>query len=74
MIQMKLIKVGNSVGAIIPKNMLTKMRLSVGDTVYLTETTDGYRMNHYDETFIKQMELAQSIMHDEREVLKVLAQ
>ena len=36
---LKLTQIGNSVGVILPKEILAKMNLGKGDTVYLTEAT-----------------------------------
>jgi hypothetical protein len=45
-----------------------------GDTLYLTEAPDGaMRITPYNPEFERQMLLAESIMHDDREILRVLA-
>jgi hypothetical protein len=41
--------------------------------VYLCETPDGYTITPYDELFVEQMTLAEKIMHEDRDALKVLA-
>ena len=38
---LKLRKVGNSVGVVLPKEALARMNVEEGDAVFLTETTDG---------------------------------
>lgn len=73
MIQAKVTTVGNSVGIVLPKEVMGKLHLKKGDVLYFCETPDGYTLNPYDEEFIHQMSLAEKIMHDERDVLKVLA-
>lgn len=70
---LKLTAVGNSTGLILPKEVLAKLRLSRGETVYLTETPDGFMITPYNEEFAKQMELAEKIMREDRDVLKALA-
>ncbi len=70
---LKLTSVGNSTGLILPKEVLAKLRLSRGETVYLTETPDGFMITPYNEEFAKQMELAEKIMREDRDVLKALA-
>jgi len=74
MLTLKLNKIGNSVGAIFPKEMLAKMHAQVGDKIYVIETPEGYTLTPYDESFLKQMKFAKKIMHDNRDVLKVLAE
>lgn len=73
MIQLKLTKVGNSVGAILPKEALARMRVDAGDVVYLTETPDGFRITPYDPDFANQMDVAERVMKKRRAVLRELA-
>lgn len=73
MIQLKLTKVGNSVGAILPKEALARMRVDAGDVVYLTEAPDGFRITPYDPTFGRQMDVAEQVMKKRRAVLRELA-
>jgi len=70
---LKLTSVGNSTGLILPREVLAKLRLSKGETVYLTETPDGFMITPYNEEFARQMELAEKIMREDRDVLKALA-
>lgn len=71
---LKLTSVGNSTGLILPREVLAKLRLGKGETVYLTETPDGFMITPYDEEFAKQMEQAETIMREDRDVLKALAE
>lgn len=73
MYALKLTNIGNSLGIILPKEVLAKLRLSKGETVYLTETPEGFMVTPYDEQFAKQMETAEKIMREDRDVLKALA-
>lgn len=73
MIQAKITTVGNSLGLILPKEALTKLHVKKGDVVYLCESPEGYSLTPYDETFVKQMLLAEQVMHTDKDVLKVLA-
>jgi len=57
-IALKLTAVGNSTGVILPKEVLAGMKTHKGDTVYLTETPDGYLLTPYDERFVRQVEAA----------------
>jgi putative addiction module antidote len=74
MLTLKLSKIGNSVGAVFPKEMLSKMHAKEGDKIFLIETREGYTLTPYDEGFIKQMKLAKEIMRKNKDVLKVLAE
>ncbi|MEX2009397.1 MAG: AbrB/MazE/SpoVT family DNA-binding domain-containing protein [Dongiaceae bacterium] len=73
MIALKLTTVGSSTGLIVPKEVLTRLKLKKGDVLYLTETPDGYRLTPYDPEFARQMELAERIMREDRDVLRALA-
>ncbi len=74
LIESKTRKVGNSVGLILPKEALARMNLREGESVYLTETSDGgFRITPYDPEFNKQMEAAESVIHRYRNTLRELA-
>jgi putative addiction module antidote len=73
MIALKLRKIGNSVGVVLPAEALTQMRAGLGDTVYLTEAVGGVRLTPYDPSFERQMNAARKIMRKNRNVLRELA-
>ena len=74
MISFKVTTVGSSAGFILPKEVMARLRVKKGDTLFLTESPDGgYRLTPYDPDFARQMSLAEVIMHDDREVLRALA-
>jgi putative addiction module antidote len=73
MVALKLRKIGNSLGAILPQEALARMHLADGDTIFLTETPDGYRLTPYDPDFEQQMAKARRIMKKRRNVLRELA-
>lgn len=71
---LKLTQIGNSVGVILPKEVLAKLNVERGDTVYLTEAaTGGFHLTPYDEAFSQQMDAARRIMKKRRNVLRELA-
>lgn len=70
----KLIKVGNSTGIILPKEVLARLRAELGDELHLVERPNGeFTIGKYDPEFAKAMELAEEIMHEDRDILRVLA-
>ncbi len=71
--EIKLRKVGNSVAMIVPKHVRQKMGVKEGDSVYLTETPDGYRISPYDPEFERQMGVAEEGMKKHRNALRELA-
>ena len=72
-IALKLTQIGNSVGVILPKEALLRLRVEKGDTVFLTESPEGFRITGYDPAFAEQMSLAENIMKQRRNVLRELA-
>jgi putative addiction module antidote len=70
---LKLTQIGNSVGLILPKELLAKLGVSKGDTVYAIETENGIRLTTADPEFESQMEVAREIMKRRRAVLRELA-
>lgn len=73
MLKLKLTTVGSSTGLILPKEAMARMNLKKGDVVYLTEAPDGYRLTPFDPEFEREMELAERIMREDRDVLRALA-
>ena len=71
---LKLTSIGNSTGLILPKELLEKLRVSKGDTVTVTETPRGLEISGYDEKKDRQLQMAEKIMRDNRNLLRKLAQ
>lgn len=71
--ELKLTQIGNSVGVILPKELLAKLGVGKGDTVYAIEQPDGVRLTVADPEFAAQMEVARAVMKKWRNVLRELA-
>jgi putative addiction module antidote len=70
----KLKKIGNSAGVILPKEVMARLHLSVGDTFYATLTPEGgIRLTPYDPDFEKAMKVARRGMKIYRNALAELA-
>lgn len=72
-VALKITKVGNSAGVVLPKELLTKLRAGLGDTLYVSETPDGVRVTASNPDFEAKMALAEQIMRDDRDILRALA-
>jgi putative addiction module antidote len=70
----KLTTVGTSVGVVLPRELLAKLRVDKGDVLYVVETPDGIELTPYRPDFAQQMDLAEDIMRENRDVLRKLAQ
>jgi putative addiction module antidote len=71
--QAKLITVGADTACILPKEILERLHAKEGDTLVVTETTDGVMLSPVDEEFRKQMALAEDIMQRYRNTLRELS-
>ena len=70
---LKLTQIGNSVGVILPKEVLARLKLSKGDTLHVTETPDGIALTPYDPSFEAQVELGREFMREYRDTFRALA-
>lgn len=70
---LKLTQIGNSVGVILPKEVLARLKLGKGDTVFITEAANGVMLTPYDPQFEEQMKTARALMKKRRNVLRELA-
>jgi putative addiction module antidote len=71
--KLKITAIGNSAGVILPKELLARLRVDKGDELYALETPDGIRLTIYDATLAAQMEVAERIMREHRDLLRKLA-
>lgn len=71
--KLKITTVGSSAGVILNKEVMAKLRVKKGDSVYLTEAPGGYRLTPYNPEFERQMKLAEDIMHEDRDILRALS-
>ena len=70
---LKITRIGNSAGVVLPKELLAKLRVGVGDTLYVSETPDGIRITAANPDFAEKMAAAERIMREDRDILRVLA-
>jgi putative addiction module antidote len=73
MTALKLTQIGNSVGVILPKEVLARLKLEKGDMVFLTDAAGGVLLTPYSAEFEAQMSEARRIMKERRDVLRELA-
>lgn len=66
-------QIGNSTGVILPKEVVARLKIKKGDSVYLTETPEGYTLSPYDPEFEVQMKAAREGMAKYRNALHELA-
>ncbi|WP_343622465.1 AbrB/MazE/SpoVT family DNA-binding domain-containing protein [Roseateles puraquae] len=70
---LKLTQIGNSVGVILPKEVLARLKVEKGDVLFLSEAVNGVLLTPYNPEFEEQMNAARDIMKKRRAVLHELA-
>jgi putative addiction module antidote len=73
MTSLKLIQIGNSVGVILPKEILARLKLEKGDTVFVTDTPGGVTLTPFDPTVDEQVALGREFMREYRDTFRQLA-
>ena len=73
MLKVKVTSVGNSMGILLPKEALSKMKATKGDTLYLVEGPEGYTLTPYQQDFDSQIDAAEEIMKRYKNTLRELA-
>ena len=71
--KLKITTIGNSAGVILPKELLARLRVAKGDSLYATELPDGVKLTPFDPELADQMEVAERVMREDRNVLRKLA-
>ncbi|MFN2392136.1 MAG: AbrB/MazE/SpoVT family DNA-binding domain-containing protein, partial [Pyrinomonadaceae bacterium] len=59
---LKIVTVGNSVGVILSKEILEKLRVQKGDSIFVIETSQGIELTPYNPEFATQMKIAEQVM------------
>ncbi len=74
MLKLKVRKIGNSLGLVLPKESLSRLKVKEGETLYFTESEDGgYRLTGYNENFSRQVLEAEKIMQQDKDLLRELS-
>ncbi len=73
MYTLKLTQIGNSVGVILPKDVLAKLKLEKGQSIFITETPEGYAITPYDPAVEKQLQAGRDFMREYRDTFHQLA-
>ena len=70
---LKLTQIGNSVGVILPREVLANLKLEKGESIFLTETPEGYVVTPYDPELEEQMTEGREFMREFRDTFHALA-
>ena len=72
--QLKVRKFGNSLGIILPKEVVQRLQTGEGERLFLMESSAGaYELTAYDPKFVEKMAKAEGIMKRYRNTLRALA-
>ena len=70
---LKLTQIGNSVGVILPKEVLARLKLGKGDRVFVTDAVNGVTLTPYDPALDQQLEIGREFMREYRDTFHQLA-
>ncbi|MBM3820874.1 MAG: AbrB/MazE/SpoVT family DNA-binding domain-containing protein [Acidimicrobiia bacterium] len=73
-LELKIRRIGNSVGVVLPKEALAHLNVEEGDSVCVTEAPDGsLRLTPTNPEVARQLEAAQDVLRRYRNALRELA-
>jgi len=70
--ELKVTRIGNSLGVILPRELLLRLRVDKGDSLFITDTPEGFAASPYDPAFAAQMRAARNLMKSRRNALREL--
>ena len=74
MVELKVRKFGNSLGVVLPKEVIIRLRTGDGERLFLIEAPDGtYQLTPYDPALEQKMNQAEDIISRYRNALRALA-
>ncbi len=73
MTTLKITQIGNSLGVVLPKEILARLKVGKGDSVFVTDTPDGVVVSPYDSAVDEQLALGREFMHEFRDTFRQLA-
>jgi putative addiction module antidote len=73
MVHLKVRRFGNSLGIVLPKEVINRLHTADGQPLFLIEAPDGYRLTPYDPSFEQKLAKAEDIIDRYRNTLHELA-
>ena len=73
MTALKLTRIGNSVGVILPKEVLARLKVEKGDSLYLIDAANGVILTPYDPALDEQVAAGREFMREYRDTFHQLA-
>ena len=72
--ELKITQIGNSLGVILPKELLSRLKVEKGDSLQVIQTKDGVELTPFDAELSEQLAVAERVMRENRDLLRKLAQ
>ncbi len=72
--ELKVRAIGNSVGVVLPRDVLARLKVNEGDILHVVETKDGIILTPLDPNVAEQLRIGRDVMHRFRDTLRILAQ
>jgi putative addiction module antidote len=73
MTTLKLTQIGNSLGVILPKELLARLKVEKGDSLYVTDAVNGVMLTPYDPALDEQIDAGREFMREYRDTFHQLA-
>jgi putative addiction module antidote len=73
MVALKVSQIGNSLGVILPKEVLAELKVRKGDALMVSILPGGVKLSRYDDDIAKQIEAGREVARDYRDTLRALA-
>ncbi len=70
----KVLTIGSSVGIVLAKEVVARLKIQKGDSLFISNTPNGITLTPYDPEFAEQMEAGRKVMRKHRDVLRRLAE
>ncbi len=70
---LKVIRIGNSLGVVLPREIVADLAVEKGDRLYLTRSPEGYRITKSDPEFERRVALAKRIISKRHNALRALS-
>jgi putative addiction module antidote len=70
----KITTIGNSVGIVLPREVLNRLHVEKGDMLYVTDSPEGVQLSPYNTATARKLEALEQVMRENRDVLKKLAE
>ncbi|MGJ0509440.1 MAG: AbrB/MazE/SpoVT family DNA-binding domain-containing protein [Methylocystis sp.] len=70
---LKVIRIGNSLGVVLPREIVAELAVEKGDRLFLTRSPEGYRLTRSDPEFERRVAAARRIVSKRHNALRELS-